>query len=722
MSDFILELYSEEIPAKMQKTASENFLKIAEEILQKNNLIFEKDNLETFISPNRLVLQIKSLLPELIQPAKKKVGPKIDADSKAIEGFLRSNGLKSIDQLSIIDDFYVYNIPENCIKTAKILELALPTILQKMQNSWQKTMIYNVDNSQNQARWVRPLRSILAIFGTEILNINFAHVNSSNYTLDKFTNKIIINNAKEYINTLEKNNIFVNQNIRRQNILSQISILAEKNQLFVADNFANSHFFDELIGLAENPHILMAKIDNKFLELPEEALNLTLQSNQKYICCYDQDGKISAKFFFVFDGVVNPDNLDKIIKDNEKIMRARLTDLEFFIEEDLKIPLINFKNKLAKIIHHQKIGTMQDKLERFREMSKFLSVFVPHCEIGLIDLAVDLSKADLATKAVAEMPELQGQFGSFYANKQHHNFKIVEAIYQHYLPIGASSNTPDSQLAIALSIADKIDNIVGFFLVNEKPSSSKDPFALRRNALGIIRISHQHNIAFPIRILVERSLKTFPPKMLKQYISSDKKEFFIKKKILIEEIVGFIIERLKVYLRDQENIRQDILNVVLTDYIQSLESHKMVDILYLIKKIKFLNNFIADKNHQKIISLYKRSANILSIEEKKDKKIYGGRPSLLAFKSKYEKLLYRRIKKISRDFVKLVTKAEFDKAIALLTVIESPLDNFFEHLIVNDVDPNARENRLILLSLIRSLFNEIGDLSKLELKQSHEIN
>ena len=283
------------------------------------------------------------------------------------------------------------------------------------------------------------------------------------------------------------------------------------------------------------------------------------------------------------------------------------------------------------------------------------------------------------------------------------------------MPDGANSPTPQSPLGIALAIADKIDTIVGFFLVDEKPTSSKDPFALRRCALGIIRTSHQHNIAFPIRILVERSLKSYPPKLLKQHISTNKKDFFELKKKLIEEIVRFIVERLKVYLKDQEQVRQDVLNVVMNAYLESLESHKSVDILYLIKKIKFLDNFLSNDKHKKLIELYKRSTNILAIEEKKDGKKYQGRPSVLGFKSKYEKLLYRRIKQISRDFYKFINKAEFEKAFALLAIIELPLDHFFEHVVVNDVDNYARENRLTLLAMIRSLFDEVGDLSKIML-------
>jgi glycyl-tRNA synthetase beta chain len=476
-------------------------------------------------------------------------------------------------------------------------------------------------------------------------------------------------------------------------------------------NFEKSNFLDELVGLCESPEVLVGEIDNKFLELPSEALILTLQYNQKYICCSDFDGKFSSKFLFVVDCEINENNVKKIIADNEKIMRARLTDLEFFVEEDLKNHLSDYLIKLQKIIYHQKIGTMLEKVERLKEMAKFLSIFVPHCEIGLIDRAVDLSKADLATKAVAELPELQGRFGSFYATKQLENHKIADAIYEHYLPDGANSPTAQSPLGITMAIADKIDTIVGFFLVNEKPTSSKDPFALRRCALGIIRTSHQHNIAFPIRILVERSLKSYPLKLLKKHISKNKKEFFELKRNLIEEIVRFIVERLKIYLKEQEQVRQDVLNVVMNAYLESLESHKSVDILYLIKKIKFLDNFLSSDNHKKLIELYKRSTNILAIEEKKDNKKYRGRPSVLGFKSKYERLLYRRIKQISRDFYKFITKAEFEKAFALLAVIEAPLDHFFEHVVVNDVDNYARENRLILLAMIRDLFHEVGDLS-----------
>lgn len=712
MTDFILEIFSEEIPARMQKNSAENFLKIAQEVFTKNNLNFDEDSIKVCISPRRLSLILKNLDEEQIQNAQKKIGPKLGSDPRAIEGFLKSTGKNKLEDLQIVDGFYVFNKLESKIKTAEIIASCLPIIMQKMQNSWQKLMRYDVDKIGNQAKWIRPIRGIVALFGEQIINFNFAFIQAKNISFDKNGNQILINNAKDYEHILQKNNILIDQNERKKKILQNLNKITQENYLKLPDNFEKSNFFEELVGLCESPEVLVGEIDNKFLELPNEALILTLQSNQKYICCTDFDGKFSSKFLFIVDCEINENNIKKIIADNEKIMRARLADLEFFIDEDLKHHLSDYVVKLQKIIYHQKIGTIFEKVERLKEMAKFLSIFVPHCEIGLIDRSVDLAKADLATKAVAELPELQGRFGSFYAIKQLENHKISEAIYEHYLPDGASSPTAKSPLGITLAIADKIDTLVGFFLVDERPTSSKDPFALRRCALGIIRTSHQHNIAFPIRILVERSLKSYPPKLLKQYISNEKKDFFELKKKLIEEIVRFIVERLKVYLKEQEQVRQDVINVVMNAYLESIESHKSVDILYLIKKIKFLDNFLLNDDHKRLIDLYKRSINILKIEEKKDNKKYQGRPSVLGFKSKYEKLLYRRIKQISRDYYKFINKAEFEKAFALLAVVETPLDHFFEHVLVNDVDNYARENRLILLAMIRDLFDEVGDLSE----------
>ena len=463
MTDFVLEIFSEEIPARMQKNSAENFLKIAQEVFAKNNLNFDEESIKVFISPRRLALILKNLDSEQIQNAQKKIGPKLGSEPRAIEGFLKSTGQNKLEDLQIIDGFYVFNKPELIIKASEIIASSLPTIMQKMQNSWQKLMRYDVDQDGNQAKWVRPIRGIVALFGEQIINFNFAFIQAKNITFDKNNNQILINSAKDYEHILQKNNIVVDQHKRKEKILQKIHKITHENYLKLPENFEKSAFLDELVGLCESPEILVGEIDNKFLELPNEALTLTLQSNQKYICCKDFDGNFSSKFLFVCDCEITENNIKKIIADNEKIMRARLADLEFFVNEDLKNRLFDYVVKLQKIIYHQKIGTMFEKVERLKEMAKFLSIFVPHCEIALIERGVDLSKADLATKAVAELPELQGRFGSFYATQQLENHKISEAIYEHYLPDGATSPTAQSPLGITLAIADKIDTLVGFF-------------------------------------------------------------------------------------------------------------------------------------------------------------------------------------------------------------------------------------------------------------------
>ena len=323
--------------------------------------------------------------------------------------------------------------------------------------------------------------------------------------------------------------------------------------------------------------------------------------------------------------------------------------------------------------------------------------------IAIIDTGIDVT-----------LPELQGKIGSFYALKQGYDNKIAMAIYEHYLPI-SNSQLPQTSLGIALALADKIDSVVGFFLINEKPTSSKDPYALRRSVLGIIRIAIKYDLALPIRILIEKSLNNYPIKLQKKFLQNDQLNFYDNKKKLTEEIVIFFVERLRSFLKDQESTRADVLNLVIDEYLKDLEGHKLVDIIYLRKKIKFLNEFVSLESNKNIINLYKRSVNILIIEEKKDDRQYLGKPSILGLKSKYERTLNLRIKQISSEFNKLILKAEFNKAFSLLDLLETPLKNFFDHVTINDEDKNLRENRLLLLSRIRQLFSKIGDLSLINL-------
>ena len=711
MSDLLFEVFSEEIPAKMQKNAAENFLRISKEILLKNGLSFDDSQITTFVTPQRLVLYIYRLEKNQITPAVKKRGPKISAPQKAIEGFLRSNGLIRESQLEKEGEFYFFIQDESQVKTAEILQKSLPQILTKMVNAWPKLMRYDLENLDNQPRWIRPVRNLACVFGDEIIDVEFFGLKSNDITFGRSFNELKITNAAHFEEILEDEKIILNQDKRRDKIIHQINQIKFDAGLELIDG-EDSALFNEVVGLCQSPTALLASIDEKFLDLPDEILILTLRQNQKYFCLRDKKGNLASKFIFISNAVVDLESQKQIIADNEKVVRARLFDAEFFINEDLKIPLADRVDDLKKIVFHQKLGSLFDKKNRLNSLSKFLSVFVPHCDLSLADDVADLAKVDLATKGVAELPELQGKIGSYYALKQNLDKKIVAAIYEHYLPLGPSSELPETPLGITLAIADKIDNIVGFFLANEKPTSSKDPYALRRAALGIIRIAIKHNIAFPIRILIEKALNSYPIKLQKSLIGD---KFYDNKKILIEEIIKFFVERLKVYLKDSENVKIEIVNVVISKYLSDLNSHKLVDVLYLTKKTRFLGELLENPTYKELINLYKRSANILAIEEKKDQKKYRGKAHRIALKDKFEKTLFLEIKKLAREYHKLVTKAEFTKAFDLLMVIEAPLINFFDNVTINDEDKNLRENRLLLLSQVRSLFEDVGDLSKLEI-------
>lgn len=725
MTDFVLEILNEEIPAMMQLQAAENFVKNATEIFAKNGLVFDRNEIKSFVTPRRLTLYISGLNPIQKIPSAKRVGPKIDADKKAIVGFLKSCGLQDESELEQVENngarCFLFISKESKIKTSDIIKKSLPQILQKMVTTWPKLMRFDVEGMKDQPKWIRPVRNILALFGNEVIDVGFCGLRSNNLTYGHFLKSdeaIQLRVAEDYQDSLKDNFVLVDQVERRKKIISEVQKITKRLEVETIDNAEKSSLFDEITGLCEWPMALVAEIDGKFMELPDEILILTLKLNQKYLCLKNKEGDLMPQFIFISNAPLAENAFAKIIKDNEKLVHARLSDAQFFIAEDLKKHLIERLSALKHVVFHKKLGSIYDKTQRLKVLTKFLSIFVPHCDLSLTERVADLCKADLVTKTVAELPELQGKVGSFYAQKQHENPKVIAAIYEHYLPLGLAGDLPKTSLGIALALADKIDNIVGFFLADEKPTSSKDPYALRRAALGIIRIGFEHNIAFPIRILVQKSLNAYQLKLVKNLLQIEDTKFDKVKRDLEEEIVKFFVERLKFYLRENEMLRADIVNVVIEAYLTNLEVHKSCDILYLAKKIRFLDSFVANPANRHIIELYKRSANILAIEEKKDGKKYGGKIMPLALKNKYERVLNRRIKQVKTDFKKLVTKGDFVAAFKLLHVLETPLAHFFDHLVVNDKDENSRHTRLLILAKIRTLFDEVADLSKIEISNA----
>lgn len=719
MSSFLLEILSEEIPARMQLDAAANFKKIAEEIFVKQNINFEKNHLRTFITPRRLTLYLEEISALQKTPEVKKRGPKIGADERALSGFLKSLNLKDVNELEQINidgvDYYSYTKSAQELKTKDLIVEAIPLILNKMVNSWSKIMRWDQENSVIQPKWVRPIRNICALFDDEIVNFEYAGLKSNNLTFGHFLFKfepLTIRNSQQYEEILEKNFVIVDQVKRKEKIVAQIKKITKESNLQTIDNL-ESGLIDEVCGLCENPTALIGKIEQKFMSLPPEILVLTIKLNQKYFCL-SSNNKIVDCFIFVSNAIINEQNSAKIIADNERVVKARLSDAKFFIEEDLKIPFISRLEELKNIVFHQRLGSVFDKVKRLEYLAEYLALWVPRSEISLIARMTKLCKNDLVTKAVAELPELQGKVGGYYASMQNENEKIAAAIYEHYLPLGANSELPKTALGVLLSIADKIDSIVGLFLADEKPTASKDPYALRRSALGVIRTSIANNIDLPIKIVVEKSIHFYPVKIIKNHLKEDK-DLRSKRSLMVEEIVRFVIERFRVYLRENEGFRADIINAVIDDYFSDFKKQKYFSLLKIYNKIKFLDNFVRNQSNQKIIELYKRSVNIVNIAQKEEKVVYKGRISLLALKSEYEKNLYRAIKKIKVDYKKLVKNENYAEAFKLLLSLQEPITQFFDNLQVNDKNENIRKNRLLILAKIKAMFGKVADFSKIEI-------
>lgn len=695
MPDFLLEILSEEIPARMQLSIAEAAEKLACVQLTKHNIQVEVQRVRCLISPRRIALFIKDLPQQQELPATERLGPRVSSEAKVIEGFLKSVGLSKISELKTFipagkkEEYFLFTNPAQTVPTAQLLQNFLPKFIAELTSLWPKLMKW--DEVQ---LWIRPVRSLLCLFGSDIIEFEyFGHVsNRHTYGHQLLGNpKLTINNADQYQATLLAASVVVDQKQRKQIILDQIA-LAEPSLKLKVD--LDQQLLNEVVGLCEHPTVLVGSIDEKFMSLPSEVLSLTLKIHQRYFSTLDQNNTIAAKFVFASDALIDDRNRAKIISDNEKVMRARLFDAQFFIEEDLKQPLASYDTK--NIIFHQKLGSIHDKVERLAKLAKFLTPIIPQVDSKQINRAINLCKNDLATKAVAELPELQGRIGSFYAKKQNEDPQVATAIYEHYLPFansGPDSKLPSTAAGITIAIADKIDSIAGLFLVNEAPTSSRDPLALRRSALGIIKIILGYELALSLKELIQKALSNYSA---------------ATKNTLPDEILKFFVDRLRFYLKEEERLKIEVINVITDQYLEDYKNRDDFDISALAKRIRFINSIISD---QKILPLYKRVASILAIEEKKLGKKLAGEPAGL--KTKEELELHKAVKQIDLQFAKLVAQGELSKAFEMLDALAEPITNFFAGVLVNDENEEVKKNRLFLLAEVRALFHQLADFSKI---------
>jgi len=672
MPDLLLELFSEEIPARLQRRAAEDLRKAVTTALVDAGLVYE--GAKAFVTPRRLALTVSGIPPRSPDTHEDKKGPKVGAPQPAIDGFLRSAGLSSIEEAKIESDpkkgeFYVAHIHKPGAEAATLLSTLLPRVIADF--SWPKSMRWG----SGDTNWVRPLRAITATFGTDndepvVIPFAAAGLQSGQTTYGhRFLapGAIRVRRFEDYLMGLERAKVVLDLDRRKDIIRSDAEHLAFAQGLSV---IGDEGLLEEVAGLVEWPVVMMGAFDPAFLELPEEVIIATIRANQKCFCLRDGSGRL-APYFIITANTVAIDGGAAIIAGNERVIRARLSDAKFFYENDLATPLEHGLPKLEDTVFHAKLGTQFARVERLVKLAGQIAPQVG-ADPERAKRAAMLAKADLTTGMVGEFPELQGLMGRYYAQAQGEPADIANAIEQHYKPVGPTDQVPTDPVAIAVALADKLDLLTEFWRINEKPTGSRDPFALRRAALGVIRIITENGLRFPL--LVE------------------------------PDLLAFFHDRLKVSLRDA-GARHDLIDAVL-----SPESN---DILQITQRAEALSSLLSSPDGINLLAGYRRAANILAAEEKKFALTYDGevKPELLQLPE--ETALAAAVTTVQPAVAARVAADDFTGAMGDLAALRAPVDAFFEAVLVNDPDPATRINRLNLLGRLRQTMHLVADFSKI---------
>ncbi len=688
MSEFFLELFSEEIPSSLQKNLRENLLESFNKLFSEKYISFKKSS--SFSTPNRLVILFEGLQKKIILKSQEIKGPNINAPILALEGFLRSNNISKKDLFKKqIDkgDFYFYKTKLKKLKTHDLLEELIPQLLHKIQ--WKKSMKWG----QFNLNWGRPLKSILAIFDKKKLSFNFHHLVSSNTTFtDKEyeENKKIFSSFKEYINFFKKNNIIIDHNQRKNIIEKKLNEFAIKKNIKIENN---SNLINEVVDLTDRPNVILCEFDKKFLQIPKEILIITMQYHQKYFPIFDLKGNIINEFFVV----INNKDLNGFIKlGNERVVEARLSDAEFFWEKDRSRNLVKRVTNLKSMNFFKGLGTYFNKIQRMRKLGGMLSDELLISK-EKVELSASISKVDLISELVGEFPELQGIMGGYFAEAQGFDKDISLAIKEQYLPLGSNSKLPKKPFSVALSLTDKIDTLVGFFGINQKPTSSKDPFALRRLALGIIRIVVENKKNLKISDLINYSSNLY-----------FEQGFKFENKFLQKELTEFLMDRLKFYMRE-EKIRNDII-------IASTHSMDLNKIFIIFCKAMTLNKIIDKSVGINLLSSYKRASNILDSEIKSQKIDLSDTTDPGIFKTEYEKNLFKKISELRKYFSSISKDENFELSLNTLAESKEVVFDFFDNVIVNEDDQTIKKNRLELIQMLCKTFNSYINFSLIEQK------
>jgi glycyl-tRNA synthetase beta chain len=689
MSEFFLELFSEEIPSSLQKNLREDLLNSFIKSFNEKSISFKKSS--SFSTPNRLIILFEGLQKQIILKSEEIKGPSVKAPELALEGFIRSNNISKKDLFKkAIDkgEFYFFKTKLKKLNTHDLLEELVPSILHKIQ--WKKSMRWN-DFSLN---WGRPLKSILAIFDKKKLSFKFHHLTSSNSTfVDKEfeEKKKIFFDFKDYNNFFKKLNITIDHNQRKNFIEKKLNEISSIKNILIENN---PKLLDEVVDLTDQPNIILCEFDRKFLNIPKEILIITMQHHQKYFPTFDKKGNITNEFLVV----TNKRDINGLIKlGNERVVEARLNDAEFFWNKDKSQNLVKRVSMLKSMNYFKGLGTYFDKVQRMRKLGGMLSDELLISK-DKVELSASICKVDLVSELVGEFPELQGIMGGYFAESQGFEKDVCKAISEQYLPAGQNSKVPKKPYSIALSLADKIDTLVGFFGINQKPTSSKDPFALRRLASGIIKTIVENKKDFKIKDLISYSAGLYLDQGFK-----------FENKSLQSELINFLMDRLKFYMKE-EKIRSDIVQAS-TSFLNLDQS------VIIFGKAKSLNKFIAKPNGIDVVSSFKRASSILESELKDKNLELSNTTDPGIFKTEFEKNLYKKINELRKYFQNINKDEDFDQSLNNLAESKKVIFDFFDNVIVNEEDVTIKKNRLELIQMLCKTFDYYVNFSLIDSHQ-----
>jgi len=687
MSEFLLELYSEEIPHGLQIDCRTNLEASFQKKLEDHNIKYKRINV--FSTPSRLCIHIEGLPTSLLLEAKEIKGPKVGSPEQALEGFLKSNKLDKKDVFEKEIDkgkFYFAKTKQQKIDLQRLFATQVPEILKTL--NWKKSMRW----SNHSLSWGRPLKSILCLFDKHPVVFDFHHLKSSNkvHVGGPYDEKsFIAKDIAQYFSTLKDKKIILDQEVRKKMVLEGLKSVFKKSK---CEDNPNPKLVEEVTNLVDYPTALKGQFSKEFLELPEELLHLTMMQHQRYFPMKSlETNKITNSFVTISN---NTDEKKLIIAGNERVLQARLSDAKFFWDKNKRQNLVKNVSKLNGITFYKDLGSLYDKTQRVRQLASLIADIIG-ANKGDTEIAGSICKADLVSDLVGEYPELQGVIGKYFALAQGFSPEIANAISDHYLPVGPTDRVPKDKIAICVALADKLDTLIGFFGINLKPTSSKDPFALRRAVLGMIRIILDNKISISLKEIINNAKNLYLSNNVE--IINDR---------LADDLMDFFNDRFKNLLKDKEK-RLDVVDSVLSN-------NRSDDFYNLYLKITTIAKCIKQSDGINSIAAYKRAKNILEQNDQMVKDNIFGNPDPVLFNTEIEENLLASIHEVREYFTTPSRLRDSQKSIKMLSDVKVLTDRFFEEVKVNDDNEEVKKNRLELLFLMCKTFDNFTDFSKLE--------